>query len=55
MNPWVYTLPHGKGKELSMDSLTYEDSSNWFEENNHPGQYEDKKVRCVQMCWTMVT
>ena len=25
MNPWVYTLPHGEGKELDMDSLTYKD------------------------------
>ena len=44
MNPWVYTLPHGEGKELDLDSLTYDASSDFFEENNHPGRYEDKKV-----------
>ena len=44
MNPWVYTLPRGEGKELNLDLLTYKDSNDFFEENNHPGRYEDKKV-----------
>ena len=44
MNPWIYTLPHGEGKELNLDLLTYKDSNDYFEENNHPGRYEDRKV-----------
>ena len=47
MNPWVFTLPHGEGKELNLDSLAYEESNDFFEENNHPGRYEDRKVQHV--------
>eukprot|EP00731_Ephydatia_muelleri_P006990 Em0003g1238a len=44
MNPWVFTLPHGEGKELNLESLAYEESNDFFEENNHPGRYEDRKL-----------
>jgi hypothetical protein len=45
MNPWVYTLPRGDGSgEFDVESLEYEVSDAFIEENNHPGRMEDGKV-----------
>ncbi|KAL5474496.1 hypothetical protein EMCRGX_G026451 [Ephydatia muelleri] len=44
MNPWVYTLPRGKGEEYDVSKLDYLSNSHFFEENNHPGRLQDGKL-----------
>lgn len=46
MNPWTYTLPRGEGAdEFDVDTLVYEYTDDFIEENNHPGRMEDGQVQ----------